>query len=119
MDCVRKLFEEARSKRLPSLEAEIFEGARKTDNKFITRDEFIQTLIQQSSFPLTRSELGQVFSLFEEREREALNLKELENSYQQYLKYNEVIEKGIIEHLELFEICLRKAIRDRGHRPED
>lgn len=60
LDCMRKLFEEARKQRIDDLDSEIFARAPRLMDNSVKRDEFIYALQHKDNFTLTRTEIANI-----------------------------------------------------------
>ena len=96
LNCMRKLFEEARSQDIEELNGEaIFKDEVKDFEGKVNKDEVIYSYLNHESFSLTRAELAQIIQLMMDINRDdqgQIDIDELHFSYISYIKYYELIE---------------------------
>ena len=112
LNCMRKLFEEARTQNIEELNSEaIFKDEVKNFEGKVHKDEVIYTYLNHESFSLTRAELAQIIQLMMDINRDdqgQIDIDELHFSYVTYMKYYELIEQRIVDLLEKFKISISK-----------
>ena len=114
LNCMRKLFEEARAQSIEELNGEkIFKDEVKNFDGTVQKDTIIYTLLENQCFSLTRIELAQIVNLMLDINRDdqgRVDIDELHFSYRSYIKYYELIEQRIIDLLEKFKISIVKKL---------
>ena len=112
LNCMRKLFEEARSQSIEELNGDaIFKDDIKDFEGKVHKDEVIYTFLNHEGFSLTRAELAQIIQLMLDINRDdqgQIDVDELHFSYISYQKYYEIIEQRIVDLLDKFRISISK-----------
>lgn len=123
LNCLRKLFEEARSAEYLEIngKSEIFIEMPKNFDGTIKRDDFIYALLNTKCFTLTRTEISNISALLMTVQSEpvprstdgnSIDLEDLQRSYRSYLTYYDSIEGRIKDLLEKFMLSVQKKIED-------
>lgn len=114
LNCLRKLFEEARASGIEELNGEsIFKDEIKNFDGTVQKEEVIYSLLNNQQFSLTRVEVAQIVQLMLDINRDdqgKVDVDELHFSYRSYIKYYELIEQRIIDMLEKFKISIVKKL---------
>jgi len=114
LNCLRKLFEEARASGIEELNGEsIFKDEIKNFDGTVQKEEVIYSLLNNQQFSLTRVEVAQIVQLMLDINRDdqgKVDVDELHFSYRSYIKYYELIEQRIVDMLEKFKISIVKKL---------
>lgn len=96
LNCMRKLFEEARANDIDELNGEpLFKDEAKNFDGTVQKEDVIYALLNHESLSLTRTEVGAILQLVSDINRSdqgRVDIDELHFSYCSYLKYYEIIE---------------------------
>jgi hypothetical protein len=96
LNCMRKLFEEARAQNIEELNGEaLFKDESKNFDGSVQKDEVMYTFLNNQSFSLTRIELSQIIAIMMDINRDdngKVDIDELHFSFKSYIKYYELIE---------------------------
>lgn len=79
----------------------------------VHKDEFVYRLLNTEQLTLTRTEVFYIIDLmsdFQQKEKPNVDIDELQAGYNAYLKYNDLIEKRILDLLEKFRIAINKQM---------
>jgi len=114
LNCMRRLFEEARAQNIEELNGEsLFKDESKNFDGTVQKDEVMYAFLNNQSFSLTRIELSQIIALMMDINRDdqgKVDIDELHFSFKSYIKYYELIEQRIIDMLEKFKISIVKKL---------
>jgi hypothetical protein len=114
LNCMRKLFEEARAQNVEELNGEaLFKDESKNFDGSVQKDEVMYAFLNNQAFSLTRIELSQVISIMMDINRDdngKVDIDELHFSFKSYIKYYELIEQRIVDLLEKFKISIVKRL---------
>ena len=96
LNCMRKLFEEARANDIDELNGEpLFKDEAKNFDGSVQKEDVVYALLNHESLSLTRTEVGAILQLVSDINRSdqgRVDIDELHFSYGSYLKYYEIIE---------------------------
>ena len=96
LDCLRKLYEEARRVHIADLNGEeVFNESVKNFDGTVQKDEVLYSLLNNDKLSLTRIEISQIISLMLDINRDdggRVDIDELHFSFKSYIKYYELIE---------------------------
>lgn len=129
LNCLRKLFEEARASDIQNIngECELFKEMPKNYDGTIKKDDFIYAILNTKSFTLTRTEIANISALLltgqyattpKSTDANSIDLEDLQRSYRAYLTYYDSIEGRIKDLLEKFNLIITKKITVREQQDE-
>lgn len=129
LSCLRKLFEEARSANLSTIngESEIFIEIPKNYDGTVKKDDFVYTILNNKAFSLTRTEIAHVTSLIvlpreakstKTTDGNSVDLEELNRSYRSYLTHYQTVEGSIHDLLERIYYSVNRRITDKDQYEE-
>jgi hypothetical protein len=114
LNCLRKLFEEARTQNFEELNGEsLFKDEVKNFDGTVQKDEVMYAFLNSQNFSLTRIEVSQLITLMLDINRDdqgRIDVDELHFSFRSYIKYYELIEQRIVDLLEKFKISIVKKL---------
>jgi len=115
LNAMRKLFEEIRtSQDLGDLNSDaMFSNDVRNHDGTVHKDEFIYRLLNTEQLTLTRTEVFYIVELMSNiitKDKPNIDIDELQQGFAAYLKYNDLIEKRIIDLLEKFKIAIMKRV---------
>lgn len=113
---MRKLFEELRTaEELGALNGEdMFSTDVRNHDGTVHKDEFVYRLLNTEQLTLTRTEVFYIVDLMTNilpKEKPNVDIDELQAGFTAYLKYNDLIEKRILDLLEKFRIAINKQLQ--------
>lgn len=96
LNCLRKLFEEARRNLIEELNGEeVFKEDVKNFDGTVPKEEVLYALLNNEKFSLTRIDISQILNLVLNINRDdvgKVDVDELHFSYKSYVKYYEMVE---------------------------
>lgn len=81
------------------------------------KDEFVYILLNTEQLTLTRTEVFYIMDMMshiipQKENKTSIDIDELQNGYLAYQKYNDLVEKRIMDLLEKFKIAICKKLED-------
>lgn len=83
----------------------------------VHKDEFVYILLNTEQLTLTRTEVFYIMDMMshiipQKENKTSIDIDELQNGYLAYQKYNDLVEKRIMDLLEKFKIAICKKLED-------
>jgi hypothetical protein len=114
LGAIRKLFEEIRTADLGNLNDEkMFSSDVRNYDGTVHKDEFVYRLLNTDHLTLTRTEVFYIVDLMSNiigKEKPNIDIDELQQGFAAYLKYNDLIQKRVLDLLEKFKIAINKRL---------
>lgn len=116
LSAMRKLFEEVRvAREIGELNGEtLFSSDVRNFDGTVHKDEFVYRLLNTEQLTLTRTEVFYIVdvmsNIVQHQERPNVDIDELQQGFVAYQKYNDLIEKRILDLLEKFKLAICKRL---------